>query len=150
MSHFGNIGHHLIVAIIDHIPNGWVMFNGTFNDPCRRLMLLCPRCPSWQEAEVGRFLPDAPVLPAGLSTRYKWSTFHLFWNCYSKVVSNWSKTMKIAEQNREKSKKQNKHANTSWLNKKAKTSGNRVKIGFREALRNPNLVENGFSVSSLK
>ena len=26
--HFGNIGHHLIVAIIDHIPNGWVMFNG--------------------------------------------------------------------------------------------------------------------------
>ena len=22
------IGHHLIVAIIDHIPNGWVMFNG--------------------------------------------------------------------------------------------------------------------------
>ena len=21
-------GHHLIVAIIDHIPNGWVMFNG--------------------------------------------------------------------------------------------------------------------------
>ena len=24
----GNIGHHLIVAIIDHIPNGWVMFNG--------------------------------------------------------------------------------------------------------------------------
>ena len=21
MSHFGNIGHHLIVAIIDHIPN---------------------------------------------------------------------------------------------------------------------------------
>ena len=22
MSHFGNIGHHLIVAIIDHIPNG--------------------------------------------------------------------------------------------------------------------------------
>ena len=28
MSHFGYIGHHLIVAIIDHIPNGWVMFNG--------------------------------------------------------------------------------------------------------------------------
>ena len=28
MSHFGAIGHHLIVAIIDHIPNGWVMFNG--------------------------------------------------------------------------------------------------------------------------
>ena len=32
MSHFGNIGHHLIVAIIDIyrplIPNGWVMFNG--------------------------------------------------------------------------------------------------------------------------
>ena len=28
MSHFGNIGHHLIVAIIDHIPDGWVMFNG--------------------------------------------------------------------------------------------------------------------------
>ena len=28
MSHFGNIGHHLIVAIIDPIPNGWVMFNG--------------------------------------------------------------------------------------------------------------------------
>ena len=28
LSHFGNIGHHLIVAIIDHIPNGWVMFNG--------------------------------------------------------------------------------------------------------------------------
>ena len=27
MSHFGNIGHHLIVAIIDHIPNGWVMWN---------------------------------------------------------------------------------------------------------------------------
>ena len=27
-SHFGNIEHHLIVAIIDHIPNGWVMFNG--------------------------------------------------------------------------------------------------------------------------
>ena len=27
MSHFGAIGHHLIVAIIDHIPNGWVMFN---------------------------------------------------------------------------------------------------------------------------
>ena len=26
--HFGNIGHHLIVAILDHIPNGWVMFNG--------------------------------------------------------------------------------------------------------------------------
>ena len=25
---FGNIGHHLIVAIIDHIPNRWVMFNG--------------------------------------------------------------------------------------------------------------------------
>ena len=24
----GAIGHHLIVAIIDHIPNGWVMFNG--------------------------------------------------------------------------------------------------------------------------
>ena len=24
----GIIGHHLIVAIIDHIPNGWVMFNG--------------------------------------------------------------------------------------------------------------------------
>ena len=24
----GNIGHHLIVAIIDHIPNGWVVFNG--------------------------------------------------------------------------------------------------------------------------
>ena len=22
------LGHHLIVAIIDHIPNGWVMFNG--------------------------------------------------------------------------------------------------------------------------
>ena len=22
MSHFGYIGHHLIVAIIDHIPNG--------------------------------------------------------------------------------------------------------------------------------
>ena len=21
-------GHHLMVAIIDHIPNGWVMFNG--------------------------------------------------------------------------------------------------------------------------
>ena len=35
MSHFGNIGHHLIVAIIDHIPNGWVMFNGDMtNDPC--------------------------------------------------------------------------------------------------------------------
>ena len=34
MSHFGNIGHHLIVAIIDHIPNGWVMFNGDMtNDP---------------------------------------------------------------------------------------------------------------------
>ena len=28
LSHFGNIGHHLIVAIKDHIPNGWVMFNG--------------------------------------------------------------------------------------------------------------------------
>ena len=28
LSHFGYIGHHLIVAIIDHIPNGWVMFNG--------------------------------------------------------------------------------------------------------------------------
>ena len=28
MSMFGAIGHHLIVAIIDHIPNGWVMFNG--------------------------------------------------------------------------------------------------------------------------
>ena len=26
--HFGYIGHHLIIAIIDHIPNGWVMFNG--------------------------------------------------------------------------------------------------------------------------
>ena len=25
MSHFGYIGHHLIVAIIDHIPHGWVM-----------------------------------------------------------------------------------------------------------------------------
>ena len=37
MSHFGNIGHHLIVAIIDHIPNGWVMFNGDMtNDPCIR------------------------------------------------------------------------------------------------------------------
>ena len=24
MSHFGNVGHHLLVAIIDHIPNGWV------------------------------------------------------------------------------------------------------------------------------
>ena len=24
----GNIGHHLIVAIIDHIPIGWVTFNG--------------------------------------------------------------------------------------------------------------------------
>ena len=24
----GILGHHLIVAIIDHIPNGWVMFNG--------------------------------------------------------------------------------------------------------------------------
>ena len=36
MSHFGNIGHHLIIAIIDHIPNGWVMFNGDMtNDPCR-------------------------------------------------------------------------------------------------------------------
>ena len=23
----GNLGHHLIVAIIDHIPNGWVMWN---------------------------------------------------------------------------------------------------------------------------
>ena len=35
MSHVGNIGHHLIVAIIDHIPNGWVMFNGDMtNDPC--------------------------------------------------------------------------------------------------------------------
>ena len=39
MSHFGYIGHHLIVAIIDHIPimesNGWVMFNGDMtNDPC--------------------------------------------------------------------------------------------------------------------
>ena len=35
MSHFGAIGHHLIVAIIDHIPNGWVMFNGDMtNDPC--------------------------------------------------------------------------------------------------------------------
>ena len=33
---FGNIGHHLIVAIIDHIPNGWVMWKmGTFNDPCQ-------------------------------------------------------------------------------------------------------------------
>ena len=29
MSHFGAIGHHLIVAIIEYnIPNGWVMFNG--------------------------------------------------------------------------------------------------------------------------
>jgi len=28
LSHFGNIEHHLIVAIIDHIPNGWGMFNG--------------------------------------------------------------------------------------------------------------------------
>ena len=28
MSHFGAIGHHLIVAIIDHIPNGWVMHSG--------------------------------------------------------------------------------------------------------------------------
>ena len=28
VTHFGYIGHHLIVAIIDHIPNGWVMFNG--------------------------------------------------------------------------------------------------------------------------
>ena len=28
MSHFGAIGHHFIVAIIDHIPTGWVMFNG--------------------------------------------------------------------------------------------------------------------------
>ena len=26
MSHFGYIGHHLIVAIIDYIPNGWVMW----------------------------------------------------------------------------------------------------------------------------
>ena len=35
MSHFGNSGHHLIVAIIDYIPNGWVMFNGDMtNDPC--------------------------------------------------------------------------------------------------------------------
>ena len=35
MSNFGAIGHHLIVAIIDHIPNGWVMFNGDMtNDPC--------------------------------------------------------------------------------------------------------------------
>ena len=33
MSHFGNIGHHLIVAIIDHIPNGWVMFNGDIQWP---------------------------------------------------------------------------------------------------------------------
>ena len=34
MSHFGYIGHHLIVAIIDYIPNGWVMWKmGTFNDP---------------------------------------------------------------------------------------------------------------------
>ena len=34
MSHFGYIGHHLIVAIIDHIPNGWVMFNGDIShDP---------------------------------------------------------------------------------------------------------------------
>ena len=37
MSHFGNIGHHLIVAIIDHIPNGWVMFNGDMtNDPWKQ------------------------------------------------------------------------------------------------------------------
>jgi hypothetical protein len=28
LSHFGNIEHHLIVAIIDPIPNGWGMFNG--------------------------------------------------------------------------------------------------------------------------
>ena len=58
--------------------------------------------------------------------------------------------MKIAK-NQEKSKKQNKNANTSWYcKKKAKKSGNRVNIGFREALRNTNLVENGFSVSTLK
>ena len=29
----GNIGHHLIVAIIDNIPNGWVMFNGDISWP---------------------------------------------------------------------------------------------------------------------
>jgi len=28
----------------------------------RRLMLLCPRCPSWQEAEAGRFLPEAGLV----------------------------------------------------------------------------------------
>ena len=34
MSHFGAIGHHLIVAIIDDTPHGWVMFNGDMtNDP---------------------------------------------------------------------------------------------------------------------
>ena len=54
MSHFGAIGHHLIVAIIDHIPIGWVMFNGDMtNDPCK---ILCqsesrPRAARpWKEA----------------------------------------------------------------------------------------------------
>lgn len=61
---------------------------------------------------------QAPVLPAGLSTRYKWSTFHLFWNCYSKVVSKWSKTMKIAKQSGKikETKQQCKHklVNKKW------------------------------------
>ena len=52
MSHFGNIEHHLIVAIIDHIPSGWVMFNGDMtNDPCPA------------------FLTEAVLFTAGLLTR---------------------------------------------------------------------------------
>jgi hypothetical protein len=59
--------------------------------------------------------------------------------------------MKIAK-NQEKSKKQNKNANTSWYCKKKakKVETGSTLIGFREALRNTNLVENGFSVSTLK
>ena len=37
MSHFGAIGHHLSMAIIDEIPHGWVMFSGDMtNDPCAK------------------------------------------------------------------------------------------------------------------
>ena len=31
MSLFGYIGHHLIVAIIDHIPNGWGMTHDPYS-----------------------------------------------------------------------------------------------------------------------
>ena len=81
MSHFGNIGHHLVVAIVDHIPNGWVMWKmGTW-----LMTHVFNRKIYWSLAQVAGCFQGQPFAGPHGNGQKRWEDHHAVW----KPVAGW-------------------------------------------------------------